>query len=157
MDASQFRAEVVRPVLVHLGLHSAAAENLLVGTALHESGGLRWLRQLGGGPAFGVYQIEPATHDDIWRNYLRFRPRLNEQVARLAASEPTRPEQLVTNLAYATAIARVHYLRVPAPLPDAGDLGGLARYWKRHFNPAKGAGTAAAFIDPYRHFHPDRD
>ena len=157
MDALQFRVEVVRPVLVHLGLHSAAAENLLVGTALHESGGLRWLRQLGGGPAFGVYQIEPSTHDDIWRNYLQFRPRLNERVARLAANEPTRPEQLITNLAYATAIARVHYLRVPAPLPDAGDLGGLARYWKRHFNTPKGAGTAAAFIDTYRHFHPDRD
>ena len=157
MDASQFRVEVVRPVLLHLGLHSAAAENLLVGTALHESGGLRWLRQLGGGPAFGVYQIEPSTHDDIWRNYLRFRPRLNDRVARLAANEPTRPEQLITNLAYATAIARVHYLRVPAPLPDAGDLGGLARYWKRHFNTHKGAGKAAAFIDTYRHFHPDRD
>ncbi len=157
MDPSQFRVEVVRPVLVHLGRHSAAAENLLVGTALHESGGLRWLRQLGGGPAFGLYQIEPSTHDDIWRNYLRFRPRLNDRVARLAANEPTRPEQLITNLAYATAIARVHYLRVPASLPDADDLGGLARYWKRHFNTPKGAGTTAAFIDTYRHFHPDRD
>ncbi len=157
MDPSQFRVEVVRPVLVHLGLHSAAAENLLVGTALHESGGLRWLRQLGGGPAFGIYQIEPSTHDDIWRNYLRFRPRLNDRVARLAAIEPTRPEQLITNLAYATAIARVHYLRVPAPLPDADDLGGLARYWKRHFNTHKGAGTVAGFIESYRRFNPDRD
>ena len=157
MDASQFRVEVVRPVLVHLGFHSAAAENLLVGTALHESGGLRWLRQLGGGPAFGIYQIEPSTHDDIWRNYLRFRPRLNDRVARLAANEPTRPEQLITNLAYATAIARVHYLRVPAPLPDADDLGGLARYWKRHFNTPKGAGTVAGFIESYRRFIPDRD
>ena len=152
MDASQFRVEVVRPVLVHLSLHSAAAENLLVGTALHESGGLRWLRQLGGGPAFGIYQIEPSTHDDIWRNYLRFRPRLNDRVARLAANEPTRPEQLITNLAYATAIARVHYLRVPAPLPDADDLGGLARYWKRHFNTPKGAGTVAGFIESDRRF-----
>ena len=157
MDASQFRVEVVRPVLVHLGFYSAAAENLLVGTALHESGGLRWLRQLGGGPAFGIYQIEPSTHDDIWRNYLRFRPRLNDRVARLAANEPTRPEQLITNLAYATAIARVHYLRVPAPLPDADDLGGLARYWKRHFNTPKGAGTVAGFIESYRRFNPDRD
>lgn len=157
MDASQFRVEVVRPVLVHLGLHSAAAENLLIGTALHESGGLRWLRQLGGGPAFGVYQIEPSTHDDIWRNYLRFRPRLNDRVARLAAKEPTRAEQLITNLAYATAIARIHYLRVAAALPDAGDLAGLARYWKRYFNTAKGAGRAAAFIDTYRQFNPDRD
>ena len=157
MDPLQFRVEVVRPVLVHLGLHSAAAENLLVGTALHESGGLRWLRQLGGGPAFGVYQIEPSTHDDIWRNYLHFRPKLNDRVARLAAHQPTRPEQLIPNLAYATAIARVHYLRVPARLPDAGDLGGLALYWKRHFNTPAGAGTAAGFVESYRRFNPDRD
>jgi len=157
MDPLQFRVEVVRPVLVHLGLHSAAAENLLVGTALHESGGLRWLRQLGGGPAFGVYQIEPSTHDDIWRNYLRFRPRLNDRVARLAANQPTRPEQLITNLAYATAIARVHYLACAGAVPDAGDLGGLARYWKRYFNTPKGAGTAAGFIESYRRFNPDRD
>jgi len=46
---------------------------------------------------------------------------------------------------------------VPAPLPDAGDLGGLARYWKRYFNTPKGAGTAAGFIESYRRFNPDRD
>ena len=38
--------------MLRLGLHSVAAETLLVGTALVESGGLRWLRQRGGGPRF---------------------------------------------------------------------------------------------------------
>ena len=152
MDVAHFRASVVRPVLAHLGVHSPAAEALIVGTAVHESGGLRWLAQRGGGPAKGVFQIEPATHDDIWGNFLRFRPRLAAKVAAVAAPWPARHDQLATNLAYACAIARVQYLRVPEPLPAAGDLRGLAAYWKAHYNTARGAGTAAAFVRDYRRF-----
>src|SRR3954469_3472805 len=60
---AQFRNFVVRPILDYLGLASPAAENLLVGTALYESG-LEALDQWTGpgdatlGPAFGIYQIE---------------------------------------------------------------------------------------------------
>ena len=152
MDAGHFRAHVVRPVLGHLALHTTAAENLLVGTAVHESGGLRWLRQLGGGPARGVFQLEPATHDDIWRSFLRFRRPLAATVQALAAPRPSRHRQLVTNLAYACAIARIHYLRVAEPLPDAGDIEALGRYWKAHYNTPAGAGKAEEFIESYRRF-----
>jgi len=139
---------VIRPVLARLDLASASAEALLLGTALHESGGLRRLVQ-GGGPALGLYQIEPATHDDLWENFLRYRPALAERTEALAARWPARTTQLATNLAYATAIVRLIYLRVPEPLPVADDLAGLARYWKRHYNTSAGRGTAAAFIESW--------
>ena len=145
LDPEQFRLRVIRPSLNRLGLHSLAAELLLLGTAITESK-LSALVQKGGGPALGVYQIEPVTHTDIWRNYLAYRPIRAARVLSLSAGGLGRSEQLVWNLAYATALARLVYRRRPEPMPAAGDIPGLADYWKAHFNTAAGKGTAAKFI-----------
>jgi hypothetical protein len=151
LDIGQFRRLVLRPTLIHLDLWSQAAENLLLGTALQESG-LRHLAQMGGGPARGLYQIEPATHDDILRNYLVYRPELSGLVRTLMAPAPSPVEQSATNLAYGTAIARLVYYRRPEPLPPPDDILGLARYWKRHFNTEKGRGTVSAFVLNYKEY-----
>ena len=152
MDIGHFRAHIVRPVLDHLGLHTPAAEDLLVGTAIHESGGLKWLRQRGGGPALGLYQIEPGTHDWLIAGYLTApgRRALGRRVDELVAPWPARREQLVSNLAYATAVARLRYLPDPEPIPD--NIEGQARYWKRVYNTAHGAGTVAEYVENYRRF-----
>ncbi|MFQ6017939.1 MAG: hypothetical protein ACE5KF_07060 [Kiloniellaceae bacterium] len=147
----QFRRYVIRPAIRRLGLDSEAAEWLLLGTALVESD-LTWLVQKGGGPALGLYQIEPRTERDLWRNYLDHRAALAARVRSLMTGQ-ARTQQLVTNLAYATAIARLIYRRVPEPLPAADDLPGLARYWKAHFNTAAGTGTPRTFMrrmEPFR-------
>ena len=52
---------------------------------------------------------------------------------------------------YSTLMCRVHYFRVPEPLPvNTGDkmvyLESLGRYWKKYYNTEKGAGTIAGFI-----------
>src|SRR5690606_19781968 len=111
---SQLRAELIRPACRLVGWHSPAAEDLLVGTFLAESlvDGDTCLRQLGGGPARGIFQMEPATHDDIWRNWLGYRPE-GERVRALtpAGHGFPRAENLVFNLLYAAAIARAHYRR----------------------------------------------
>lgn len=148
IDPGQFVAEIVSPTLERLGLNSLAARRLLLGTAVAESG-LVYLRQHRGGPALGLYQIEPATHRDLYNNWLLFKPDWREKALRFAAQRDSgRPDdaQLVTNLAYATAIARLVYYRRPEPLPRAENLQGLARYWKDHFNTAAGAGTPAYFL-----------
>ena len=149
IDPVQFRATVVRPALRLIGHWSEAAENLVWGTAVQESR-LRWLRQLEGGPALGLFQMEPATHDDIWTNYLAYRSALAGEVGRLLAPAPSRLDQLATNLLYGAALARVHYLRAPQALPAAGDIDGLAAYWKRFYNTGLGAGTADEFAANYR-------
>ena len=133
IDVEQFRLHIVRATLMSLRMWSMAAENLLLGTAVQESG-LKYLRQFDAGPARGVYQIEPATHDDIVKRYLKRKPALRKLVSALAAPEPSRIDQLATNLAYATAICRLRYWMVPKPLPEAGDIKGLAKYWKDHFH-----------------------
>lgn len=151
MDARQLRKEVIAPVLDVLGLWSRAAENLLLGTAAVESQLGHYLRQKGGGPALGIYQMEPATHNDLIVNYLDHPKRfaLKESVFSWAVSRGLASE-MVWNLAYATAMARVHYYRVPEALPNAEDVAGMASYWKAHYNTHLGAGTAAKFVSAYQ-------
>ena len=108
------------------------------------------MRQFNAGPARGVYQIEPATHDDIVMRYLKRRTALRERVDVLVAPEPSRIDQLATNLAYATAICRLRYWMDPKPLPEADDIEGLGRYWKRVYNTARGKGKVAEFVANYR-------
>ena len=149
IDPRHFRDIVVRPTLQALDLWSPSAEALVLGTAIHESR-LIYLRQVGGGPALGLYQIEPATHADLCRHYLDARAALKERVAAFLAPSPSPDAQLATNLAYATAICRLLYYRAPAPLPDANDVDGLAAYWKAHYNTPAGKGAAAEWATHYR-------
>jgi hypothetical protein len=148
IDIIQLRRLVIRPVAEFLEMDSVAAQNLLIGTALVESG-LRHLEQLGGGPALGVYQMEPATHDDIWRTWLAHRPKIRAEV-RTWRIGGRGASEMAGNLYYATAMARVHYWRDPQPLPDATDIRGLGEYWKRVWNTEQGAGTVERFVDVYR-------
>lgn len=146
MDAKQLTELVVRPTLKELGLYSAAAEQLVVGTIFVESRA-KYLKQIGNGPALGIVQMEPATHDDIWHHYLAYRTELSEKVRQIA--KEAIPKELITNLAYAVAMCRVHYLRVPKPLPNSGDIPALARYWKQYYNTHQGAGDVSDFIDKF--------
>jgi hypothetical protein len=151
LNKHQF-ARAVREVLQNIELHSASALNLLLGTAAQESRFGTYLRQLGDGPARGVFQMEPATEADIWNNFLAYRPELSRQIQVATGVGGPNPLMLELNLAYQIAMCRVHYLRVPCQLPEPDDLDGLAGYWKRHYNTSLGAGTVSEFIDSYLSF-----
>lgn len=155
IDPWQFRLLIIRPALKRLGLWSPAAEILLLGTALAES----WLMHLKQkpGPALGLFQMEPFTHRDIWKNYLAHRRQrgLAAKVRSLALGDPL-PRQMVWNLYYATAMARLQYRRDRFALPAADDLPGLAAYYKRVYNTPKGRGSASSFegrLRPYWRTH----
>jgi hypothetical protein len=170
LDIRHFTDIVVRPTLRFLAAkrgngygqppYSEKAVDLLVGTALMESG-LRFLDQGSVnpvGPARGLFQIEPATRRDIDANYLAYRPALREAVEQLLAPVGTRDEQLATNLCYAAAMARIVYLRAPEALPEYRNVGLYALYWKRHYNTLQGKGDAARFEALYRqHVQPVLD
>lgn len=158
ISVRQFRDLVIRPTLEMLGgpQNSEAAVRLLLATAIHESR-LTYLAQISG-PALGVYQMEPATHDDIW-TYLN-RPRTGESspwlLSRVLAvvASTSDASRMVHDLRYATVMARIHYWRVPEPLPDAEDASGMAVYWKRYYNTELGAGTENQFLSAYYRFMP---
>jgi len=143
----QLREYIIRPVLNRIGLYSEAAEELLMLTAATESLCGKFVHQVGG-PALGIFQMEPRTHDDIWENFLKYKPALAMHVKTYGRIS----QQLPGNLYYACAMARVHYLRVPERLPSAMDVDGLARYWKDHYNTHLGAGQPHEAVENYQRF-----
>lgn len=141
-----FRDTTIRPALVSIGLWSLAAEELLLGTAMQESR-LTHRTQLGGGPALGLFQMEPATHDDIWTNFLKYRNALGKLITDLRTATPVDAlGQLRQNDRYAAGMARVHYKRASGPLPAAGDTDAMAAYWKKYYNTPSGAGKQEHYV-----------
>ncbi len=143
----QLREYVIRPVLNSLGLYSEAAVELLMLTAATESLCGKYVHQVGG-PALGIFQMEPRTHDDIWDNFLAGKPELAGKVRKYGRLSG----QLPGNLYYACAMARIHYRRVSERLPSAADTDALARYWKQHYNTHLGAGTVRKAIENYNQY-----
>ena len=90
------RSMVIRPSLKKLGLHSTSGEELVPGTAIIESG-LTYLKQHGDGPALGLWQIEPPTHEDLYTNFLNYRPELGSILMELRAPNLSMGENLATN------------------------------------------------------------
>lgn len=149
INLKQLATHVVEPVLKGLNMYSEAAVVLLLGTAYCESR-LHYLKQIKG-PALGFYQVEPDTHYDIWENYLAFRPKLaNKIIEQSTVKNATKwigsahnnpanflQDELITNLAYATAIARLVYRRDPDQIPEIGAYT-MAEYYKLVYNTVKG-------------------
>lgn len=129
-------------------LLSDDAVELLIGTAAQESHLGEYLYQLEGGPARGIFQMEPKTLDDIWNNFLQYRVDLTFIVSS-SCLESMDDEELVWNMKYAIIMARIHYLRAPEALPSKDDVDGMAKYWKKHWNTEDGKGTVQEFIDNY--------
>jgi len=152
INPKQLRLNVIRPTLEAIGLWSQSAENLLMGTAAQESHLGTYLVQMGNGPARGIFQMEPATLEDIYANYLAYRKDLQGKVDAFLSLAMTKSENLTCNLAYAAAMCRVHYLRKPGALPPANDLAGMATYWKQHYNTVLGKGNETEFIENYNRY-----
>lgn len=149
MDARQLRDYVVVPALGRINAYSRAAEQLVIGTALTESS-LMFLQQIGRGPARGLFQMEPATHDDIWQRYLSKKLDLLNDLKSLLIRDMDLHDQLRGNLFYAAAMCRIHYMRFKEPLPQANDWAGMAAYWKKYYNTPAGAGTVEGFLQKAR-------
>ena len=145
----QLRDYFLYPCLNKLGLWSKSAEELLVLTYAQESKGGKYIHQVEG-PALSGFQIEPTTHDDIWKSYLVNHPDLSYNIlTHLEYSRIPKAEQMMNNIAYAVMMARIHYRRVEERLPDADDVDGLASYWKRYYNTEKGSGTVEQAVKSY--------
>ena len=147
MTPTEIRESIIVPVVEALG-GGEAAVNLIYRTGLAESG-YRVVEQTGGGPALGYWQMEPATHDDIWDNFLQYREGLTGTISLFMDEtlDVYPSESLTTNHRYACAMCRVHYMRVSARLPAPEDIEGQADYWKAHYNTPTGRGTVQHFID----------
>ena len=101
----------------------------------HESSGGEYIAQTNG-PALGIIQMEPATHDDTWR--------WGDSIIRNAKSMGIisdddegftifpDAERLIYDLRYNVFMARQKLFMAPGALPDrAADM---AVYLKKHWN-----------------------
>lgn len=154
--AGSFLRDVIDPALDLLAIDDsesfASARLMLLGTAVQESL-LKHVEQLPDkrgkrGPALGYFQMEPITHNDIWENYLKYKPMFAAQIVHIAgfASGVPKPALLKFHPIYAATMARVHYRRKPGNIPSAGNINGMAAYWKKHYNTPSGKGKESEFI-----------
>jgi len=132
--------------------------SLLLGTAAAESS-LKYRKQLGGGPARGIFQMEPATAKDIFDNYLRYRKKLYRRVMRIWQGKGwywrfrvpecwELGEALQVDDYFACAMARLHYLRVSDPIPEC--VVEQAGYWREHYNTFAGQGTVEHYLEQWK-------
>jgi hypothetical protein len=150
IDCKQLREWVVRPVLEHLAPeipYSLDAEELLLGTCAQESHMGTWIDQTtpGPGPAYGIFQMEKATHNDLLKNFLKYKPALGASLLRYVTY--TEAEEMVGNLYYAAAMCRIHYFRSPGKIPHT--LSEQAAYWKKYYNTVLGKGTVREYQENY--------
>jgi len=132
----------IRATLMPHGLWSQSAENLLLGTCAQESNMGKYVVQMGGGPAIGVFQMEPATYKTILNecDILRKKP------IRL----PLNCNVLIYDMSAAIMATRLKYCMVPKALPDANRIYELAEYWKKYYNTELGKGTISEFMENYK-------
>lgn len=151
INHKQFLTHIIKPSLEYMNMWCVSSEQLLLGTAIQESGLGRYLKQIGG-PALGIYQIEPNTHQDIWNHYIKRKTFMFDKLIYLypQCKEKLINELLVYDLRYATIIARLIYYRRPEQLPKFNDIVSHAHYWKNHYNTHLGKGKWSSFIRNYK-------
>lgn len=143
--------EIISDTLKELDLYSDDAVSLVYNTGLVESR-YEYLKQIKG-PAKGLWQCESWVAVDICNNYLKYRKDLMKKVAKACKLEwkyflDPKEEQwekiLTTNIAAQVSMCRLHYRRVPKPLPKT--IEGQASQWKVYYNTSKGKGTVEKFL-----------
>lgn len=151
LDQKQIK-EVIESTLKDIDLYSDDAVSLIYNTGLVESK-YTYLQQIKG-PAKGLFQCEGWVAVDICKNYLKYRESLMKKVASacklewfyfLEPNEADWEKILTTNIAAQIIMCRLHYRRVPKPLPKTVEE--QASQWKVYYNTAKGKGTVEKFLE----------
>ena len=147
INAKQLRELIIRPTLQYLDPivpYSENAVELLMMTAAHESHLGTYIAQVKG-PALGIYQMEPATQEDIYNNFLMYRSDLADLVMNQTGGLTG---GLIGDLFYATSMARVHYFRAPEALPTTHL--GMADYAKKYYNTKLGKALPSDYLKAYK-------
>ena len=150
MNAIECRDNIIIPTLETLGLLSSSRVAILLGTCAQESLMGKYRRQLRGGPARGIFEVEPNTHDSVIRWLTKHHPSMLELVLEIRGDDDPL-YALENNDCYCCAIAACLYYSIQVPLPEPDDIEGLADYWKDFYNRG-GKGTVDEFIANYEKY-----
>lgn len=143
MKPTQMRDYIIKPTLEWMGedYYKKGAVTLLMATFAQESHCGQYVHQVGG-PALGIGQVEPGTHQLV-KNWMR----------RESLDFPKYgDEELIYDLRYNTMIARLLYYSWPDRLPDPYDRKGNWLMYKKCYNSYQGAATYRQFKRNWRKF-----
>lgn len=118
-------------------------------TAVVESGGGKYIKQLGGGPARSLFQVEPTTANDIFFRYFSTRDSLKEallkfsEVSEKEVSKQGMSKLLESNPKFAAGIARLVYAMQPSSIPSSDLWDAYAKYWKKYYQKGGSKGLSA--------------
>lgn len=173
VNKNQLIKYVIVPTLKEIpkGYSKDAVKALLMIFA-HESKGCKHIKQIGGGPALGVSQIEPDSHDDVWReggsiwanalsmgiitesNYNRFklerRNRNNkstEEYNAIVRKLHPSANRLMYDTRYVVFMTRQKLFMDSGKLPS--DLKEMSKYLKRVWNSNSGAADELSYYRDY--------
>ena len=137
--------KIIKYVLKKINMDSEEARALIFATGKAESG-YRVIEQMGG-PAVGFFQVEPDTIQDVWDNYVFYRPEIKTDLYALGFDDGDMAVSVMSSIALQVAFARLQYRRVPVALPGLHGLGDQAKYWKKYYNTELGRGTVEHFLE----------
>ena len=152
MNKKQLTDLVIIPTLKEIPKgFSASAVMAIQMIIAHESSGGEDIAQVGG-PALGIIQMEPFTHNQVWKfgdsiyknaELLRIVPR------GLAVKNIPSPDRLIYDLRYNVFMARQKLFMAKGALPNYA--GEMAHYLKKHWN-GDGKATATKYHYDFNHW-----
>jgi len=102
--------------------------------------------------AFGLPQSELVSHNNVIKKLELNHQKLLEAVQSFYWHEEDLKFNLMFNFEYSVLICRCLYYTWNSPLPEAGDLKGMAAYWNEKYNRNDKHGTDKQFIDNFRKY-----
>lgn len=115
---------------------------LLLETAVYESNLTTGIKQKNG-VALGIMQIEPATHSDLYKNFIVYRPALMGRVKELGSYSN---HDIQYNTPYSIYIAYLLYRRNIKQKEMLKSKHTRAVLYKRHYNTHKGKGDVLGYL-----------
>ena len=138
--------EIIDWTLHELNMHSDDAVKLVYRTGMAETK-YKHLIQMGGGPAIGFFQCEPATMRDIIDNYATYRPEIMSKLWALGYDDKDAEMRLMGSIPLQVAFCRLKYRRDKHAIPSSDHMEAQASYWKRVYNTELGKGTVKHFME----------
>ena len=152
MNKKQLLNYVITPTLVEIPKGCTPESELaIIMIIAHESRRGVYIKQVGNGPALGMIQMEPLTHDDtwkygdsIWTNAMNMGIITPQQ-----KSSGIHPfaERLIYDLRYNVFMARQRLFMKPGALPK--DVALLSQYLKQHWNSTSGDADDDSYMIDY--------
>ena len=151
MNSQQLHDHIIKPTLEYMGgnYNSENARFLLLCTAAIESNCGYYIKQVGG-PALGIWQMEPDTFDDIRENCdaINKDELLKGKIGELITAgcdDGGWFTAAIDSSKLACSFARLKYSMDSAALPDHNDIKAVYDYYKRIYNTPLGASTYEKF------------